>query len=138
MPFLRDEHYDDMSTSSEATISASRQAKLFWGENYNIVTQLMPNCPLRNSNDIKNALKAFHNNKRVFQISCFKFGWMNPWWAFKLDENSQPVRIFPEAQEQRSQDLPELYCPTGAIWIAKCEELVSEGTFMEKITDLRN
>jgi CMP-N-acetylneuraminic acid synthetase len=30
---------------------------------------------------------------------------------------------------QRSQDLPEVFCPTGAVWFGKTEAVVRSGTF---------
>ena len=89
----------------------------------------MANCPLRNSNDIKKAILNFNQQECNFQISCFKYGWMNPWWAVKLDKMHRPARLFTQAADQRSQDLPELYCPTGAIWIAQVQELFFEKSF---------
>ena len=37
--------------------------------------------------------------------------------------------LFPETGEKRSQDLQDLFCPTGAIWIANVEALKQSGTF---------
>ena len=53
---------------------------------------------------------------------------MNPWWALKVDENGNGERLFSGAFV-RSQDNPELYCPTGAIWIARTESLKKDKTF---------
>lgn len=130
VPFLRDSHTDDFSPVSEATLSALKQAMAYWpNDDYHTVVQLMANCPLRTSVDIKAALDAFEQSSRTFQISCFRYGWMNPWWAVKLDDNGRPSRLFEDALTQRSQDLPELYCPTGAIWIAKVTDFINAGTF---------
>jgi N-acylneuraminate cytidylyltransferase len=96
---------------------------------YDFVVQLMPNCPCRTSEDIKNAFQAFVSNKADYQISVFKFGWMNPWWAMKVNKSMNTDPIFPEALKKRSQDLEELYCPTGAIWIAKANALKQAKTF---------
>jgi CMP-N-acetylneuraminic acid synthetase len=54
---------------------------------------------------------------------------MNPWWAVKLNEDMKPIQLFPDALSKRSQDLEELYCPTGAIWIATRDLFLSEKTF---------
>lgn len=129
VPFLRTECCDDFSTVSQATIFAIKQTEAYYGESYNNVVQLMANCPLRNASDIVAAYDHFRQSDNKFQISCFKFGWMNPWWAMKLDERGIPTKIFPETGEIRSQDLPELYCPTGAIWIANVDALKQCGTF---------
>jgi N-acylneuraminate cytidylyltransferase len=129
VPFFRKKYYDDISPVSIVTISALEEAMLHWKEFYKIVVQLMPNCPLRNSEDIKESLKIFEKKKRYFQISCFKFGWMNPWWSFKLNKKRKPRPLFPNLLNKRSQDLESLYCPTGAIWIADTDKLLKEKTF---------
>lgn len=129
VPFLRTEKYDDITPVSEATIAALGQAEQYFETEYNTVVQLMPNCPLRTSSDIISAHKNFCDKNIHFQISCFKFSWMNPWWAAEILENGQPESIFPEALKKRSQDLPDLFCPTGAIWIADANALVNRGSF---------
>ena len=129
VPFLRGGAYDDTSPTSQATLTALREARSYWNEEYDSVTQLMPNCPLRKSEDIKSAIEAFETKQRVAQISCFRFGWMNPWWAFQLHETGVGLFSYPDALDQRSQDLPELFCPTGAIWIALTNELEAAGSF---------
>lgn len=129
VPFLRQTAFDDHATSSEATLSALRQAEQHWGERFNSVTQLMANCPLRHGGDIKDAMTHFEASSAPAQISCFKFGWMNPWWAVQLSPEGKPSYAFPEIRQSRSQDLPHLYCPTGAIWIAGVDSLKQYGTF---------
>lgn len=129
VPFLRLQHADDYSPVSEATAAALIQASEYWSERYNVVVQLMANCPLRSAADIRDAVNEFANCNREFQISCFKYGWMNPWWAATLDANGIPNRLFPETINKRSQDLQDLYCPSGAIWIAKTHKFLEHGTF---------
>ncbi len=73
------------------------------------------------------------DNQFRSQLTCFKFGFMNPWWAFELEENSKANKTFPEAVTKRSQDLPDLFCPTGAIWITKPSVLEAEKTFILRI-----
>lgn len=132
VPFLRDQYYDDVTPVSEATLQALIQAEDYWGLSFRSVTQLMPNCPLRNAKDIIDFQNEFFSRDIDFLISCFKFGWMNPWWAFKFSETGQHNFIFPEAMKQRSQDLESLYCPTGAIWMAKSPALKLSRSFYGK------
>lgn len=132
VPFLRKRFKDDIAPVSLATIQALKDASSYWNEEYDIVVQLMANCPLRNENDIKKSFSSFKNKKRNFQISCFKFGWMNPWWSFQLDIKKRGKALFPNQLKKRSQDLKSLYCPTGAIWIAKCKKLIQSKTFYGK------
>ncbi len=129
VPFLRDSAADDITPSSEATVAALGQAEQHWGEQFDVVSQLMANCPLRDANDIKAAVQNFIKRDVESQICSFRFGWMNPWWAVKVDLQGKPDYLFPEARIARSQDLPPLYCPSGAIWIARGLALKSAKTF---------
>jgi CMP-N-acetylneuraminic acid synthetase len=129
VPFLRDCCADDHATASQATLAALAQVEKNLDEHYEVVTQLLPTCPLRNGRHIREAYDTFVGAEAPFQISCFRYGWMNPWWAVKLDDKMLPTPVFPEVKEKRSQDLPELYCPTGAVWIARVAALQKAGSF---------
>lgn len=129
VPFLRNNGSDDHTPSSEATLIALNQAEEYWSEKYSLVTQLMANCPLRNSNDIKESIDNFKKKNAESQLSCFKFGWMNPWWSFQLGSEGFPKYQFPKQLKSRSQDLPSLYCPSGAIWVAQTKYLKEHKTF---------
>jgi CMP-N-acetylneuraminic acid synthetase len=123
VPFLREGFADDQSPVSLATLNAVDQLAAELGESYDVVTQLMANCPIRDRACIKSAVSYFDQRGASSVISCFKFGWMNPWWASRLDADNRPTPVFAEAATARSQDLPPLYCPTGAIWIARVDAL---------------
>lgn len=129
VPFLRDAAADDQAPSSDATRVALRQAEGHWGERYDTVAQLMANCPLRSAEDIREAITAFDAGTAPAQISAFRFGWMNPWWAARLQADGQPEWLFPEARAARSQDLPPLYCPSGALWLARRNAFLDGGSF---------
>lgn len=129
VPFLRQDHADDHSPVSAAVLTALDQAESSFGRRYETVAQLMPNCPLRGARDIRAAWDRFQDGPHLFQISCFAFNWMNPWWAARLKANGEPDWLFPEARLSRSQDLQRLYCPTGAIWIVQSEAFRAAGTF---------
>lgn len=129
VPFLRDSAADDITPSSGATLAALRQAEQHWGVQFDVVSQLMANCPLRNAEDISASVQNFIDRDAVAQLSCFRFGWMNPWWAAKLDAHGTPEFLFPQAITSRSQDLPPLYCPSGALWIAQVPVLKISKTF---------
>ena len=96
-PFLRTECSDDITPVSEATLSALLQSEEYWHESYDYVVQLMANCPLRGSQSICSSMDRFLKNHSHFSISAFKFGWMNPWWAAKIDSQGKPNLLFPEA-----------------------------------------
>ena len=107
---------------------ALNQAEEFFAEKYDNVIQLMANCPIRDAACIKDMYDEHCRKNHEFSISCFKFGWMNPWWALKKDQDGRGERVF-EGTFVRSQDLPDLYCPTGAIWIAQTESLKRDQSF---------
>mgnify|MGYP001308430546 CR=1 FL=1 len=132
VPFLRTKNSDDFTEVSEATYGALIQAENHWGIEFDTVTQLMANCPLRRTKAIKNFYKEFLERDVDFLLSCFKFGWMNPWWAFKINENKSHSFIFDNAIKQRSQDLEDLFCPTGSIWMAKVSALKKTHSFYNR------
>ncbi len=128
VPFLRQAALaDDHSPVSLVSVDmVNRLAEA--GHSFEFVCQLMPNCPLRGAADIQDSLKQFRASGAGTQLSVTRYGWLNPWWAFKENEGRLEP-LFPEALKQRSQDLPELVCPTGAIWWAQTEVLLRENTF---------
>lgn len=127
VPFLRERAADDKSSVHKATLAAIKQTEKKYG-NYDVVIQLMPNCPLRNSNQCNQAIKLFFKNKKNSIISFFKFQWMNPWWAHKW-KRGKFENIFDKYVLKRSQDLDELFCPTGAIWISSIDKLKKYKSF---------
>lgn len=131
VPELRDEKSDDISPVSEATIHTLKQLERK-GLKYDVVIQLFAVCPLRDAADIEACYQYFRERKAPFVLSCFKFDWMNPWWAFSKNQNGEAKWLFDDARKQRSQDLPDLYSPTGAIWIANVDALLKEGSFYGK------
>lgn len=122
---LRTTHADDHSNVSDVVYNVLNNIE----KKYDIVVMLMANCPLRDENDIKNALTNFIKLKSNFQISSFKFGWMNPWWAHTINSKTNIAKPLFDTKQARSQDLEDLHCPTGAIWIANVEELKKSKTF---------
>jgi CMP-N-acetylneuraminic acid synthetase len=128
-PFLRDAANDDRATASEAGLAALSQAEAHWGESYDALVLLMPTCPLRTGDLIRAQFEAFQQCNAPFLLSCADFGPTKPWWAFQMDELSQPRYLHPEALKTRSQELAKLYAPSGATWIASVPALRAAGTF---------
>ena len=129
VPFLRESAAEDEAPVAKATLAALRQAKDHWREQYETVVQLLPNCPLRDANDIVTAVERFRSSGAPYLVSCCRYGWMNPWWAHRIDVSGKPEPLFKEALTRRSQELDPLYFPTGAIWIADVAALFGSETF---------
>jgi N-acylneuraminate cytidylyltransferase len=127
VPFLRDAHLaDDQTHVSLVTLKVLEQ--LDPTDTFMHVCQLMPNCPFRTAEDIQDSFRHFLATGAETQLSVTRYGWLNPWWAFQMPE-ARLEPLFPEALKQRSQDLPALYCPSGAIWWATAEALRRYQTF---------
>lgn len=129
VPFLRDSRIADdhtpVSTVSHHVVSwlANR------GERFERIAQLLPNCPLRTADDVKDSYQAFISQEHHAQVSVTRYGWQNPWWALMTDDSGAAKPLFEDKLLQRSQDLPTLYCPTGAVWWADSYALEEHGTF---------
>lgn len=134
VPFLREPTLaDDITPVSAATVDAlerlAPRAVTTQGTAYSCVCQLMPNCPLRTGADIIASHRQFVESGAEVQLSVVRYGWQNPWWAMRRTADLTLEPLFPEQMTQRSQDLPEVFCPTGAVWWAKVEVLRTHGTF---------
>jgi len=128
-PFLREAQLsDDFVPVSQATLDALERLDPDGGR-FASVCQLMPNCPLRDARDVRASGEQFERTGAQAQISVVRYGWQNPWWAMRRDAEFALEPLFREAATARSQDLPELFCPTGAVWWAQATALRREGTF---------
>jgi CMP-N-acetylneuraminic acid synthetase len=130
IPFLRSpEISDDVTPISAATADALERLDPD-GTHYQFVAQLMANCPLRTAEDLVSSYKQFSETATDTQISVVRYGWQNPWWAMKRDASSFALDpLFLHEMSARSQDLPELFCPTGAIWWGKTRVIRDQKTF---------
>jgi N-acylneuraminate cytidylyltransferase len=129
VPFLRDPALsDDVVPVSAATIDVLERLDPD-GAAFALVCQLMPNCPLRTVDDIIASHHQITQTGAMSQLSVVRYGWQNPWWAMQRDDDFVLSPVFADRITQRSQDLPAVYCPTGAVWWARTEALRREGTF---------
>ena len=119
---------DDQTPVSAATAYLLRELAED-GATYDLVCQLMANCPLRTAADVRLSLDAFQASDATAQISVTRFRFQSPWWAAQLDAGHHLEPLFSEAATARSQDLPALFCPTGAVWWARSGVLLEEETF---------
>jgi len=129
VPFLRTADLaDDHTPVSQATADAVRRL-VDVGNRPDFVAQLMPNCPMRDAGDVRRSLAAFVASGAPAQISVSAYGWHNPLWALVVEEDSRFRPAFGDNLKARSQDLKELFCPTGAIWWARTDYLLRTETF---------
>jgi pseudaminic acid cytidylyltransferase len=123
VPFLRDANLaDDFTPVSSVTADALVRLDPT-GDRFAVVAQLMPCCPLRTACDVCDSYREFEKSGAESQISMVRYGWQNPWWAMRRNDQHELEPVFSNQMSARSQDQPELFCPTGAIWWAKAEFL---------------
>jgi CMP-N-acetylneuraminic acid synthetase len=127
-PFLREAALADDHTPVSA-VTIDTLVRLDPEFRFRSVCQLMPNCPLRNAQDIRDSYHQFSSSGAESQISITAYGWLNPWWAVRRGDDFKLEHVMPQLVQNRSQDLPQLFCPTGAVWWADCEALKKAGTF---------
>jgi len=129
VPFLREKKYsNDFTSVNMSTYRFVKKIKKFHSIDIKNVFQLMPNCPYRNYRDIIKSYKEFTNLNSKSLISHVRFYFSNPWWAVKI-KKGKVKRIFNRAYKKRSQDLPELITPSGAIWIVDCANFLKKKSF---------
>jgi len=129
VPFMREPDLaDDFTPISAVTTDALARLEAA-GESYQQVAQLMANCPLRDAEDIRASHEQFCRTGSDSQISVTRFGWQNPWWAMERSEEYELKPLFASRIVARSQDLPQVFCPTGAVWWAKADVLRDRGTY---------
>jgi N-acylneuraminate cytidylyltransferase len=129
VPFLREAALaDDVTPSSLVTLDALEKMDQA-GRSFARVCQLMPNCPLRTAEDIRAAHALLVESGADAVLSVSGFGWLNPWWAMSSAPDGHLQPVHPEALAKRSQDLPDLLAPTGAVWWATAEALRKHRTF---------
>ena len=126
-PFLRSAAFDDKSSVNQATLVAIKQSEEYYGK-FDIVVQLMPNCPLRKLQTLNSSIKSFFKKKVKSQISFFEYGFANPRWAHEI-KNYKILPLFKKNMLKRSQDMPKLFCPSGSIWISDIKTLKKYKTF---------
>lgn len=76
---------------------------------------LMPNCPIRNHEDITESWEAFNNSSSNFLMTVFKYGMFYPFWALHQTEDGLKPFFGEKYFTARSQELPKVFCPSGAI-----------------------
>lgn len=101
---------------------------------FDYLVLLQPTSPLRNENDIDEAIEMMMNTNAEALISVFEPS-HSPYKAFK--QNSEGLLeglIDNEAPFKRRQDLPPVYMPNGAIYIVKYDYFKKTGRFISPKT----
>lgn len=121
----------DLAKDDTPTIDAIFHVlEVLKAKNYNpdIIILLQPTSPLRNAEDIDNAVKLFLNRSCESVVSACEVD-TSPYWSFKI-EDGYLKHIFEEKYlTMRRQELPQVYAPNGAIYISTPENLQKYKSF---------
>jgi len=99
---------------------------------YDYIVLLQPTSPLRDANNIDQAINLLEqkNADAIISVSAMEH---SPLWANTLDDSlSMKGFLKDEILNKRSQDLETYYRLNGAIYITKTDKLLKEETFFLK------
>jgi CMP-N,N'-diacetyllegionaminic acid synthase len=99
-------------------------------KNYNpeIVVLLQPTSPLRNAEDIDNAIELFLNKECESVVSVCKFE-HPPYWSFKIEKGHLKPLFEDKYFGMRRQDFENVYKVNGAIYISEPQILYEYKSF---------
>lgn len=119
VPFLRDAGADDFSGVAQVVARETERIEALEGVAYDNVAVLQPTCPLCDAAAIRRVYDEFVRRDEDMLTACYPYSYGNPWWAMELSEDGRGRFRFDSPDQSRSQDRPQLYCPTGAVAFAK-------------------
>lgn len=133
VPFYRP---DDLSDDKSKTIDAVLHAVNVFDthkEFYELIILLQVTSPLRNSDDIKKSIEFFVDDTHAKSLVSITKVTQNPAWMKVISKQNYLENYFvDEFPSKRRQDLPVLYIPNGAVYIAEKENLLKEKDFYIK------
>ena len=115
-----------MATDSAPVIPALLHMAEAARDIYDYLVLLQPTSPLRLPTDIDGAI-ALCDEKGApacVSVCCSQ----KPFWSYRIGQNGNLEPLFPEARSQR-QELPPVYQPNGAVYVARLDWLKSTGDF---------
>ena len=136
VPFLRP---IDLATDESKTIDAIFHA-LNWfeknGEIFDILILLEPTSPLRDDNDLDNAIKLFIENIENSDslVSVGEVHLENPYIVKVIEKDYVKPFIETEENLHQRQQLPTTYFPYGVIYLSKVSALKEYETFYQDRT----
>lgn len=136
VPFMRPaELATDDSGSNEAILHALEWLKE--KENYipDYFALLQPTSPLRNAEDIDQAIEKLKNSKNANSLKSVYKTQESPYWMREINEEGY-LKPFIEKDENyyQRQKLPDLFMPNGAIYIIETAIFLETLSFNTKKT----
>lgn len=91
-------------------------------ERYDTLIILLPTCPFRTAEDIRSALRLFHESYRTTVMSVSEFS-HTPFAAMCMDSGRRLTPAFPDFFGRKSQEMPRAYRPNGAVHVLDVNRL---------------
>ena len=135
VPFIRPSKFaKDNTPSVDAIVHAIKWLRRK-GKNYEFVVLLEPTSPLRDHNDIDQAIKKIIKLKAQSLVSVSKAEALNPAYLYKKTK-AEKIRPFKTYKKKyiRRQDIEPVYFMEGTIYISKVSTLLKKKTFCHKNT----
>ena len=94
--------------------------------------QLMPNCPLRRSEDVIEQFENFRRMRGKSSISVVPYRSVYPHWALTMNSSREGKWLFGRKFLVDSKKLQQAFCPTGAVWWARTADFLKQRSFYGK------
>jgi N-acylneuraminate cytidylyltransferase/CMP-N,N'-diacetyllegionaminic acid synthase len=124
VPFMRPAH---LATDDATQMDVIMHAMEWSEENdkkYDYLLYLQPTSPLREPQDIKNAVRLLNEKQANAIVSVTRISDHHPLWMNTLPEDGDLKDFLrPEIKNTNRQELPEYYRLNGAIFIARWDYL---------------
>lgn len=131
VPFLRPA---ELSKDDTHAIAPVLHALKMLTERYDYIVLLQPTSPLRKVSDIDGCVEFCINQNAKSCISVVE-PTKNPYWMFSLGSDNRLSPLIPQKKRpDRRQDLPKIYVPNGAIYVAEIEWLFKNNSFITNET----
>jgi CMP-N-acetylneuraminic acid synthetase len=129
VPFLRPQELaKDPAGVSDTALHAIEQLEAV-GDYYKTLVILLPTCPLRTAEDIRDAYQLFLQKDRPFLMSVSEFS-HTPLAALQQTPDGTLDPYMPQYFGRQSQDMPPAYRPNGAIHVLDVEAFKRERSYL--------
>lgn len=118
------ERPEELAKDETPTIDVIFHVLRVQAENFEpgLVVLLQPTSPLRNAQDIDNAIELFLKNDCESVVSVCEVE-HSPYWGFEIENRYLKPIFGGKYLNMRRQDLPKVYTPNGAIYVSTPEIL---------------
>lgn len=96
---------------------------------YDYVVLLQATSPLRNSEDIDNAIRICIEENASSCVSVNRPS-KSPYWMYKVTTNNRLAPLFDGSSYNRRQDLPDAYALNGAVYVVSCSVLLESRSLL--------